>query len=401
MPPALILVLLVLAGIPFAAIALYLLFLSIAALFYSEPAGSRAPTTRLVVLVPAHDESAVISRCVRSLRQQSYPQDLYEIVVIADNCTDDTKGIAAAAGANCIMTRNAPDARGKGQALRWAMDQILTWQPVVRAVVVVDADSLAERDFIESLVRKFEAGADVVQGRYLLSSDDGDGETLGLLAFRLVNLVRQAGRAVLGLPVNLVGNGMLFDRRTLLETPWTAFTSTEDLEYGLMLHMTGARVRFAGDAAISAPPAPNARAAAKQKLRWQGGRAHLVRRWVPRLVMAALRARRPALAVCAFDLAVPPLAHLIAGIVAGTAITLALMLLGSASAWTLAPWLVALVSVVGAVVVGFRAAKAPMGSYRALLRAPLYVFRSLLRLPQVVTFRGDTWVRTERKAEAK
>jgi cellulose synthase/poly-beta-1,6-N-acetylglucosamine synthase-like glycosyltransferase len=96
------------------------------------------------------------------LRDQSYPSDLYQIAVIADNCTDDTAVIARKAGAHHVLTRHAPDARGKGQALRWAPDQVLTWSPVVEAIVVVDA--LAERDLIKSLVRKFEAGADVVQG---------------------------------------------------------------------------------------------------------------------------------------------------------------------------------------------------------------------------------------------
>jgi cellulose synthase/poly-beta-1,6-N-acetylglucosamine synthase-like glycosyltransferase len=91
---------------------------------------------------------------VRSLRDQSYPSDLYQIAVIADNCTDDTAVIARKAGADDVLTRHAPDARGKGQALRWALDQVLTWSPVVEAIVVVDADALAERDLIKSLVRK-------------------------------------------------------------------------------------------------------------------------------------------------------------------------------------------------------------------------------------------------------
>ena len=46
------------------------------------------------------------------------------MVVIADNCTDDTALIAEAAGAT-VMVRNRPDSRGKGQALRWAMDKVL------------------------------------------------------------------------------------------------------------------------------------------------------------------------------------------------------------------------------------------------------------------------------------
>jgi 1,2-diacylglycerol 3-beta-glucosyltransferase len=395
------LVLLVVLGTPFAAMGLYLLLLSVAALFYSDPVGTESSTTRVVVLVPAHDEAAGISRCVRSLCDQSYPRDLYQIAVIADNCTDDTALIARKSGADHVMMRHAPDARGKGQALRWALDQVLTWWPVAEAIVVVDADALAERDLIKSLVRKSEAGADVVQGLNLTSSDDGEGVTMRLLAHRLVNDARQAGRAVLGLPAYLGGNGMLLGRRTLLEIPWTAFTSAEDLEYGLTLEMAGASVRFARDAALGSPPAPNARAARQQQIRYNGGRALLMRRWVPRLVRAALRGRRPALLLSAFDLAVPPLALLVAGVTGLMTVTLAAVLLHWVSPWALAPCLVAVASISGAVLIGLRAANAPAGSYKALAQAPGYVLKSVLRLPQVLAFRGDTWVRTERKVESQ
>ena len=52
-----------------------------------------------MVLVPAHDEATLIARCVGSLKAQTYPADLYELIVIADNCTDDTAAVARAAGA--------------------------------------------------------------------------------------------------------------------------------------------------------------------------------------------------------------------------------------------------------------------------------------------------------------
>ncbi len=66
---------------------------------------------------------------------------------------DDTAAIAAAAGAR-VLVRDAPDARGKGQALRWAMDLLLAEDAPLDAFVVVDADTEADPDFLASLPRR-------------------------------------------------------------------------------------------------------------------------------------------------------------------------------------------------------------------------------------------------------
>ena len=133
----------------------------------SDAGRPRRPTTRsrIAVLVPAHDEAPLVGRCVASLPPQSYPADLYDIVVIADNCTDDTAARAAAAGATVLV--RPPDARGKGPALRWAMDRLLECDPDLAALAVVDADSIADPGLLGALVARLERGAPVVQAEYL------------------------------------------------------------------------------------------------------------------------------------------------------------------------------------------------------------------------------------------
>src|SRR3954453_22525294 len=117
-----------------------LVVLVVAALFYrdsSQPAG--APASRTVVaLIPAHDEETTIAACVQSLQEQAYPEDLFDVVVIADNCTDETAAAAAAAGAK-VMVRTDPESRGKGQALRWAFELLLAAESPPDAIAVVDA----------------------------------------------------------------------------------------------------------------------------------------------------------------------------------------------------------------------------------------------------------------------
>lgn len=384
-------------GIVAAVFALYLLVLAVAALFYVEPACDRDPSSRLIVLVPAHNESELISRCVRSLCAQAYPRALYQVVVIADNCTDDTAAVARHAGADLVLERNEPDARGKGHALRWAMDRLLPTEPTAAAFAVIDADSVAGETFLSKLVRPFEAGARAVQGESLLAMNAARGTGLRVTAFLLVNRVRPAGRTVLGLPMShLAGNGMLLARELLLAKPWRAFTSAEDLEYSLELQSEGIPIVFAGGAVLMSPAAPNPQAAAEQQLRWEGGKIFLARTRLPALVRRAVRERQPALLGVAFDLAVPPLGLLTVTTLGGALIAGAVAALGLVPALIMVPWLAGLASIPLHVLIGLRAGHAPRSAYLTLLRAPLFLLTKPFRAHRALRFRGDTWVRTER-----
>ena len=387
-------VILATAGSLVGVFAVYQLVLAIAAVFHRPHSGGE-PRSRLVVLVPAHDEAALIARCVESLRSQRYPTHLYSIVVIADNCTDETASLAETAGAKALV-RDQPEARGKGHALRWGLETVLRGTPPPDGVVVVDADSRAEPGFLAALVRPFERGAEAVQGESLLMADGAPAHAaLRAAAFLLVNHVRPRGRAVFGAPATLAGNGMLFSRRLLLEQPWSAFTSAEDLEYSVALRLAGVRPVFARGAVLHSPAAPSPEAAVQQQLRWEGGKVHVARTQIPRLVATAMKERRPGLLETAFELAVPPLGLLGAAAVAGTVASGVAVLLGVPS-WALVPWLVALAAIPLYVLVGLLVAHAPASAYRALARAPVLLLPKILSARRLLAFRADTWVRTKR-----
>jgi cellulose synthase/poly-beta-1,6-N-acetylglucosamine synthase-like glycosyltransferase len=392
---------LTIAGVAAAAAGVYLDVLAAAA-FANPPVGGLVPPTlRLVVLVPAHNEADLVGRCLGSLNAQDYPPDLFQVAVIADNCTDATASIAASMGAR-VLVRDAPEAPGKGPALRWAMDRLLSEPGAPDAVAVVDADTVAAPGLLTALASRLEAGAEAVQGEYLaLAEDDSPGATLRAVGFLLFHKVRFSGRAALGLPCNLVGNGMLFSRGLLEQMPWTAFTSAEDLEYSVDLRLAGHRPVYAHDACLRAPLPSGGRAASVQRLRWEGGRFHVVRTRLPKLVREIGLARRWSLLDAAVDLAVPPLGVLALVAVAGTAASTLLAVSGAGPAWVVLPWVVASASIPAFVLGGLASAGAPPATYRALALAPKYVASSLLtRLRLLRGLRADTWERTERPSDA-
>lgn len=381
--------LLAILGGALALAALYLLVPAAVALFYRERAREVTGQTDVVVLVPAHDEEETIAHCVQAFENQTYPRGHFQIVVIADNCSDGTAVAAAAAGAE-VLVRNERDARGKGRALRWALDELLAREERPGAFVVVDADSSPDPGLLTGLVSRLETGALAVQGESLIVGDGSRAQELRAAAFLLVNRARPTGRAMLGLPANLAGNGMLFATQLLAERPWSAFSSTEDIEYGLELRAAGVKPVFARGAIVWSPAAPHGRAAEAQQLRWEGGKLHLARTLVPRLLAKGQ-------VDAAIELAIPPLGYLAAGAATVATTGVVLTWLDVVDSWAVIPAAVALAAIPVYVVVGLAAARAPRTAYVALAHAPAFVVRKALRAHRLLRFRPDSWVRTERR----
>lgn len=396
--------LLLVTGAPVAGAALYLMGLALASTRYEVRLPRLAPEQhpRVLVLIPAHDEQELIARCLFSLTEQTYPAARLEVVVVADNSTDGTADIATAFDAR-VLVRHDTDHVGKGHALRWAIDRLLSDGSDFDAVVIVDADSVCDRRMIEALVEEMTDGAPAVQAEYLALDEPGQstGATLRSLGFLLFHRVRFRGRAALGLPCHLVGNGMLFTRRLLQERPWSAFTGAEDLEYSVDLRLAGVGVRFAGAAGVKAPLAGTTDAADTQRARWEGGRWHVVRTRLPLLGRSFVFRRRLDLLDELVELAVPPLGLLATAAVGGSLLAGALTVAGAATAISLVPWLLALVAVAAYVLVGMLAGDATRASYSALKRAPLLVVSTLgSRLRAVRGFDPTAWVRTPRPNES-
>lgn len=393
---AVVSVLVAAAGLLPAAAALYLLVLALASFRRTAPARMPVRPPRLAVLVPAHDEQELVSRCVASLLDQSYPRARYRVVVIADNCTDRTAELARASGAD-VLERRDERRLGKGHALRWAMDQLLDGPQAPDGVVVVDADSIADRELLTQLAAALDAGADAAQAEYLVLADGHSVRArLVAAAFLLFHRVRLGGRAALGMPASLVGNGMLFSRRLLGAHPWSAFTGVEDLEYTIELRLAGVRPRFVAAGLVLGPVPHGYRGMRGQRLRWEGGRWHVVRSRLAPLLGHALR-HGPGVLDAAIDLAVPPLGLLAMGALAGGAVAAAAVALGIAAAWSLSPWLLAVAALAGFVLLGLWSGGAPVPMWLALLESPRFlVWKALTYFRIAAGFDPRRWERADR-----
>lgn len=388
-----------------------LFLLAAAAVFARRPrlSGSAEAALRLAVIVPAHDEELMLAKTLESLKTQSYPAARYEIVVVADNCTDRTAEIARSLGSTVLERTNLAE-RGKGYALNFAISHLLTSPDVPDGFLIVDADTCVSSELLSAMNIRLASGAgpsglSAWQARYgVLNSQDGWRAALMAGAFDLVNHVKPMGREMLGLSVGLKGNGMAFSRAVAELIPWSGGSLTEDLDYGLeMARRFHVRVGYAPEVIVQAQMPADGTQASSQRARWEEGRARMIRERALPLLLEGLRRRNLLLWDMGWDLVVPPLAEL-AGLIGAWLLLIALggaiHLLPHASTWAISAGLTVLGLLVY-ILAGFRVSNAPPEAYQSLIRAPFYAFwKFALLLSRSLRRRGSTsseeWVRTAR-----
>jgi cellulose synthase/poly-beta-1,6-N-acetylglucosamine synthase-like glycosyltransferase len=277
----LILWIVVLANLAFFPFYAYLIIVSLAALFSTTKRPlDRVPQTRFQVMIPAHDEEAGISSTVRSCLELDYPQALFEVVVIADNCVDQTASLAQQQGATVVERFDASD-RSKGFALKFWFDRLIDTGRIddLDAIVVIDADSVVDSQLLRVFSRHLEEGRDWVQGFDTVSNTCDSWRTrLMAYSFGLINGVLLQGQTALGLSGALRGNGMCLSTRGLRRFPWNKYGLVEDLEYSWSLRLEGETIAFAPDAIVRASMlAGGGTAAIDQRRRWEFGRGEIRR----------------------------------------------------------------------------------------------------------------------------
>lgn len=349
----------------------------------------------IAILVPAHNEAWGIEATLQTLLPQLEGSD--QLVVIADNCEDETAEISRQAGATVIERQNL-ELRGKGYALDFGLKFLSANPPDV--VVIVDADCLVSPGSIEKIARMAIEQTRPVQATYLLTrpTRPSPKDAVSVLAFTVKNLVRPFGLKQLGLPNLLTGTGMALPWSLVHSISLASGNLVEDMQLALDLAMAGHPPTFCVDARVIGALPQQQQAAKTQRTRWEHGHLQTLQTQVPRLTIAALRQRRFDLFALALDLSVPPLSLLVMLWLAVSAIAL------GATLWLqISPLPGLLLALEGSLLLvailaaWFKFCRVEL-PFKTLLSVPLYV---LWKIPLYLGFliKPQTkWVRTERDA---
>ena len=347
----------------------------------------------LKVLMPAHNEAAGIGPILATIVPQLPSPD--HLIVVADNCSDNTAEIVRNYGATAIE-RTDLDRRGKGYALDYGLSFMQSDAP--ETVVLVDADCFVEPGTIEKIAQLSATTNRPVQAVYLMEqpAKPKPKDAVSALAFLVKNLVRPTGLARLGFPCLLTGTGMAFPWATLQKISLASGNIVEDMQLGIDLAIAGYSPILCSNAKVIGRLPQQDQAAKSQRERWEHGHLQTLLTQVPRLLKAALQQRRLHLLGIALDLSVPPLSLLVMLWLAFLMLAIAATLLKVSSGL---PILLGAIQG-GLILSAILGAWAKFGrTYlpaQTLLAVPFYV---LWKIPLYLAFlvkRQTKWVRTDR-----
>ena len=241
---------------------------------------------RFMAIIPAHNEEAVVANLIESLKNQNYNKDLYDIYVIADNCTDRTAQIARNAGA-IVYERFDPDKKTKGYALDWFLQQKIKEDAPYDALCVFDADNIVDKDFIKNMNKKLCQGEDVVQGYRDIKNPSDNWITAGYALFYwTMHRFYHLARYNVGLSPLLNGTGFMVRFDVIKPKGWKTVTLTEDIEFSLQRIIEGKKLGWATDAIVYDEQPTGFKQSWSQRSRWTVGHIQCIKEYTKKLAKA-------------------------------------------------------------------------------------------------------------------
>lgn len=264
------------------------------------------PIWKIACLIPAHNEETVIGELVRSLKTQNYPQHLYKIFVVADNCTDATARIAKSNGAEVFEKPQCGG--GKGAVIRFFLDQLFNELDNERfgAVCFFDADNLVSMSFLQTMNNHLCEGKKCLQG-YLGTKNPRDNWVTKAIyaSYLITNRLFQFSRGRLGFSSACGGTGFCITTDILKKYGWPAETLTEDLEMQIFYNLQGLSFSWVHDAVVYDEKTHSWRIALRQRTRWLIGHLNVLRKYFVQLVVKGVKTRDVRLLDQAFYLLSP------------------------------------------------------------------------------------------------
>jgi cellulose synthase/poly-beta-1,6-N-acetylglucosamine synthase-like glycosyltransferase len=263
---------------------------------------------RAAVLIPAHNESTGLLSTLEDIKAQLLTGD--RLLVVADNCIDDTAAVAAAAGAE-LIERHEPTRIGKDYALDFGFKHLGLDPPAV--VIIIDADCRVEEGAIDLLAKTCAMTNRPVQALDLMTSPDDSpiNYCAAEFAWRLKNWVRPLGLHALNLPCQLMGTGMAFPWEIISSANLASGSIVEDIKLGLDLAHKGRPPIFCPSAVVTSHFPLSTQGAGSQRERWEEGHIGMILSSVPGFIYKAIARGNLDLLVLALDLAIPPLSLLV------------------------------------------------------------------------------------------
>ena len=224
------------------------------------------------LLVCARNEEKVIASLLESIDKQTYPRQLLDVFVMADNCDDDTAVIAKKHGA-FVYERHDENKIGKGYALDLLCKRIKEEHDDYDGFFVFDADNILKENCIAKMHEKISEGKQIITS-YRSSKNISSGVVAGCqsLWFFLTDRFLNYPRDLLGISCTVSGTGFYFSHRIFeMMNGWPYHSLSEDIEFSLDMVLKGERITYCHEAIFYDEQPLTYAQSHLQRLRWDKG----------------------------------------------------------------------------------------------------------------------------------
>jgi cellulose synthase/poly-beta-1,6-N-acetylglucosamine synthase-like glycosyltransferase len=288
-----------------AAMLLFEVFASLGSDSTNEYTPAKSDSTSFVLLIPAHNEAASIEGIVRPLVESGN-----KVLVVADNCTDDTAKKAGFAGAK-VVVRNDLNHRGKGYALDFGISALSVNPPAV--VIIFDADCWIKVGTFQSLADYCRQKDRPIQSFYSMERfiPASSSQQIAAFAWTVKNYVRPLGLRNLGLPCQLMGTGMAFPWELIVQSKLASGEIVEDMQLGIDCVKGGKAPVFYPGVQVESRFPVNLDGLKSQRERWELGHLRMIGINCGPLILGGLFRANVKRFLFGLDLLIPPLSFLV------------------------------------------------------------------------------------------
>lgn len=351
----------------------------------------------VAVLIPAHNESVNLIPTLQSIHSQGIAG--LRILVVADNCNDDTADIARREGAE-VVARHNQNLCGKGYALDFGVRHLSNNPPAV--VIILDADCVLEGNVLGCLSKTAIRTGRPVQALYIMRNVGKVSikSKIAEFAWLVKNHVRPRGLHRMGLPCQLTGSGMAFPWPVIQVAPLATGDIVEDMKIGIALAALGHPPLFSENTVVSSRFPSHKEDTRSQRTRWEHGHLSIMlKECLPNLINGLCR-RDKALFFLALDLSIPPLALLVVLMLIFQLISLA-HLAATGNLVPFATGLTLLLITAASVYVAWHKFGRSILTGQQLLLIPVYIASKLSVYAAYLFRRQAEWVRSKRDNETR
>ena len=262
---------------------IYLFVFAFASMFKRSDKYAKAKRQyRYAVLFPAYKEDKVILSSTSAFLKQDYPKDLFNVVVISDQMTDETNQKLADTGIT-VLKANYKDS-SKAKALQLAMNTLD--ETLYDVVVIMDGDNIVDPDFLQKINDAYDAGCTAIQAHRMAKNRNTSTAILDAVSEEMNNSIFRKGHVKLGFSSALIGSGMALEYKWFKKNIFRASTAGEDKELEALLLKQEVYIEYLDDANVYDEKIPKDAAFYNQRRRWLAANYGILRQALPELPKA-------------------------------------------------------------------------------------------------------------------